>query len=149
MNIDCCKRPTSDIHCRITQNSAGGMASSNYFQLLEFLKLINGTDVSHQYGIWWVSSIQRRGMQAKYRVPHHFLIQGAMLHFAPFFDTLRCQEYGRRFKERNTSKKKDRQERVPNCPRTGLVWVRRLWWRKNCMLYKWTGRIYKDRNRPA
>lgn len=47
-------------------------------------------------------------MHANYRVPQHFLIQCAMLNFAPFFDPLRCQGYERRFKERNKSKKKDR-----------------------------------------
>jgi hypothetical protein len=36
------------------------------------------------------------------------LIQGAMLNFAPFFDPLRCQGYGRRLKEKNKSKKRDR-----------------------------------------
>ena len=105
LHIDCCKRPTSDIPCRTIENSA---ANSNHFKLLEFLKLINGTDVSHQYGTWWASSIQRRGMHEKYRVPQHFLTQGAMLSFASFFDTWRYQGYGRRFKERNRSKKKDR-----------------------------------------
>jgi len=98
------------------------MASSNYLQLLGFLKLINGTDVSHQYAARRVSSIQRSRLHANYRVPQHFLIHGAMLNFAPFLDPLRCQGYGRRFKEKNKSKKRDRQGRVPNCPRTGARW---------------------------
>ena len=59
LHIDCYNRPTSDSRCRTTQNIAGCMASSNYFQLLGFLKLINDTDVSHQYGTRWVSSIRR------------------------------------------------------------------------------------------
>jgi len=84
------------------------MASSNYFQLLGFLNLINGPDVSHQYGTRWVSSAQPTRLQANDRVHQHFLIQGAMLKFAPFFVPLRWQGYERRFKERNKSKKKGR-----------------------------------------
>ena len=74
-----------------------------------------------------------------------------MLNFAPFFDPLRCQGHGRRFKEKKKSKKRDWYGRVPNFPKTGVRWGAATLVKEKVQTAQVKGQNiqYKQRNRPA